>query len=450
MLVYASFLSLLKTVMHKDERKLAIQGGPQSVRTDPGDLFTWPIITTEDEQAVLAVLRQGKMSGTEITKQFEQEFAAWIGAKYALGYCNGTASLHAAMWACGVGAGDEIICPGMTYWASALPALSLGAAVNFADIEPQTLCLDPTDIEHRICERTKAIVVVHYAGYPCDMDRIMPLAEKYHLYVIEDVSHAQGSLYKGRQCGTIGQIGAMSMMAGKSFPAGEAGMIVTNDRRLYERCIAFGHYERTGGPSRFNPPDNQITDPQLAQYAGVPLGGYKHRMNQTCSAMGRVQLKYYPDRMQTIQTAMNYFWDLLEDVPGIAPHRPLHNSGSTMGGWYYPQGLYRSEELGGLACEQFCEAVRAEGVSQCYPGGNDPLHLHPVFHTADIFNMGQPTMIAFGQRDVRQSRGSLPISEQIHEICLAIPWFKQFQPDRIKEYAAAFRKVAEQSCQLLS
>jgi dTDP-4-amino-4,6-dideoxygalactose transaminase len=166
--------------------------------------------------------------------------------------------------------------------------------------------------------------------------------------------------------------------------------------------------------------------------------------------MGRVQLKYYPDRMQTIQTAMNYFWDLLEDVPGIAPHRPLHNSGSTMGGWYYPQGLYRSEELGGLACEQFCEAVRAEGVSQCYPGGNDPLHLHPVFHTADIFNMGQPTMIAFGQRDVRQSRGSLPISEQIHEICLAIPWFKQFQPDRIKEYAAAFRKVAEQSCQLLS
>lgn len=435
--------------MQEKENRLAIQGGPKSITTDPGDLFIWPIVTAEDEQAVLDVLRQGKMSGTDITKQFEQEFAAWMGMKYALGYCNGTASLHAAMWACGVGAGDEIICPSMTYWASALPALSLGAAVNFADIDPDTLCLDSQDIEHRICEQTKAIVVVHYAGYPCDMERILPLAEKYQIKVIEDVSHAHGSLYQGKMCGTWGDIGAMSLMAGKSFATGEAGMIVTNDRRLYERCIAFGHYERTGGSSRFNPLDNQITDPQLAQYAGVPLGGYKHRMNQTCSAMGRVQLKYYPERMHTIQNAMNYFWDLLEDVPGIRSHRPPKNSRlMTMGGWYYPQGLYRSEELGGLPCEKFCEAVRAEGVANCYPGGNDPLHLHPVFHTADIFHTGKPTMIAFGQRDVRQGKGTLPVSERIHEISFSVPWFKQYRPESIAEYAAAFRKVAENSHQL--
>lgn len=433
--------------MKENKHKLSIHGGPKSMTNDSGDLLTWPIVTEEDEQAVLDVLRQGKMSGTDITKKFEQEFAAWIGMKYALGYCNGTASLHAAMWACGVGAGDEIICPSMTYWASALPALSLGAAVNFADIDPETLCLDPQDIEHRICEKTKAIVVVHYAGYPCDMERILLLAEKYQIKVIEDVSHAHGSLYQGRMCGTLGDIGAMSMMAGKSFAAGEAGMIVTNDRHLYERCIAFGHYERTGGSSRFNPLDTQITDPQLAQYAGVPIGGYKHRMNQTCSAMGRVQLKYYPERMKEIQKALHYFWDVLGHVPGIRPHRPPKNSGSTMGGWYYPQGLYRGEELGGLPCEKFCEAVRAEGVPACYPGGNDPLHLHPVFHTADIFNMGKPTMIAFGQRDVRQGQGTLPVSERIHAISFSVPWFKQYRPEIIEEYAEAFRKVAENSGQ---
>ncbi|PID57706.1 hypothetical protein CSB45_05590 [candidate division KSB3 bacterium] len=432
--------------MNEEHSRLALRGGSKHVRSDPGEMFTWPIVTEEDEQAVLDVLRQRKMSATDITKQFEREFAEWMGAAYALGTCNGSAGLLAAMWACGVGAGDEIICPSMTYWASALPALSLGAAVHFADIDPETLCLDPKDIEHRICEKTKAIVVVHYAGHPCDMDRILPIARKYGIKVIEDVSHAQGSLYKGRICGTLGDIGVMSLMTGKSFAVGEAGMSVTNDRHLYERCVAFGHYERTGAFSRFNPPDKQVTDPELAEYAGVPLGGCKHRMNQSCSAMGRVQLKYYPERINEIQKSLNYFWDLLEGLPGIKPHRPAKDLGrTTMGGWYYPQGLYRAEELGGLSCEKFCEAVRAEGVSNCYPGGNDPLHLHPVFHRADVFNMGKPTMLAFGQRDVRQGKGALPVSERIHEISVSIPWFKHYRSAIIEEYAGAFRKVVEKS-----
>ncbi|HOG51325.1 MAG TPA: DegT/DnrJ/EryC1/StrS family aminotransferase, partial [Lentisphaeria bacterium] len=182
-------------------QKLALFGGPKTITLPPGDIFTWPIITQEDEDAVLDVLRKRAMSGTELTKQFEAEFKAWNGTKYALGYCNGTAALHAALWACGVGPGDEIICPSITYWASAVPALSQGAAVNFADIDPETLCIDPNDIEHRICKRTKAIMVVHYAAYPADMDPIMAIARKHNIKVIEDVSHAQGALYKGRMCG---------------------------------------------------------------------------------------------------------------------------------------------------------------------------------------------------------------------------------------------------------
>jgi len=438
----------MKTLANK--QKLAIAGGPKAITREAGDIFHWPIVTKADENAVLDVLRHGTMSGTDITKRFEREFADWMGMKFALGYCNGTESLRAAMWACGLGAGDELICPSMTYWASCTAALGLGAAVNFAEILPDTLCIDPQDIAHRIGPRTKAIMVVHYCGYPCDMDPIMKLARKHKLKVIEDVSHAHGGLYKGKKVGTFGDIAAMSMMAGKSFAIGEAGMMVTNNRDLYERCVAYGHYERTGLPSNYNAVDRSIFNPALNHFAGLPLGGFKHRMNQTCSAMGRVQLQHYDRRITEIQSAMNRFWDLLDGVPGLRAHRTPPGGRSTMGGWYAARGLYRAGELGGLPCARFCEAVRAEGAAMCNPGANNPLHLHPVYHDADIFNQGQPTMIAFGQRDVRQGPGSLPVAESIHAISYSIPWFKHDRPAIIKAYAQAYRKVAEHADQLLA
>ena len=413
-----------------------------------GDALKWPIVTREDEEAVLDVLRRGAMSGTDITKLFEKEWGEWMGVKYALAYCNGTSSLHAALWACGVGAGDEVICPSMTYWASCASALSLGAAVNFADIDPLTLCVNPDDIEHRICPRTKAIVVVHYAGHPCDMDRIMPIARRHGVKVLEDVSHAHGSLYKGRKCGTIGDIAGMSMMAGKGFAVGEGGMMVTNDRSLYERCVAYGHYERTGAASRWSAAESYITDPELLPYAGLPMGGFKHRINQTCSAMGRVQLRYYPERIAEIQKAMNSFWSLLSGVSGLRAHK-ITSPDSTMGPWYFPQGLYFPEELGGLPVEKFVEAVAAEGVTGVGVGGNAPLHLHELFHSADIFRMGKPTMLSFGQRDVRQGPGTLPVAEAVKKRTIAIPWFKKDRPELIGQIAGAFRKVAENHRKLL-
>jgi dTDP-4-amino-4,6-dideoxygalactose transaminase len=418
-------------------------GSPSIPKAMDPVLFHWPIITPEDEQAVLDVLRSGTMSDNSISKQFEAEFAAWIGTRHALSFCNGTASLQASFWACGIGAGDEIICPSMTYWASASPALTLGATVNFADIEPDTLCIDPQDIEHRIGPRTKAIVVVHYAGYPCDMDRIMPIARRHGLKVIEDVSHAAGTRYKGRMAGTLGDIAAMSMMAGKSFAVGEGGMMVTNDRLLYERCVAFGCYERTGGPSRFARPGNEVNDPALRHYSGLPVGAVKHRINQICSAMGRVQLKYYDQRIAEIQRAMNRFFDALDGVPGIRPHRVGAGDGSTMGGWYNVRALYNADELGGLSLKRFCEAVTAEGVPGVFAGANFPLHTHPVFHHLDLFNQGRPTAIAFGQRDVRQGPGSLPVTERIADITFAVPWFKHDRPKEIQQCAQAIRKVVE-------
>jgi perosamine synthetase len=433
----------MNTVLDKQaiSQPLAINGGPKAMPQDyDWSHLNWPIITDEDEQAVLEVLRSRSMSATDITKLFEAEFAQWIGAEYALACCNGTAALLEAMWACGVGAGDEIICPSVTYWASAAPALQLGAAVNFADISPKSLCIDPNDIEHRIGPRTKAIVVVHYCGHPCDMDPIMDIARRHNVKVIEDVSHAHGALYKGRKCGTIGDIAAMSLMTGKGFAIGEGGMLVTNNRSLYEHAIAYGHYERTGAASRFNPADKQITDDGLSRFCGLPIGGVKHRLIQTASAMGRVQLKHFDARMREIQAAMNTFWDLLEGVPGIRAHRPA-DKGTTMGCWYYARGLFAQSELDEIDCAKFCEAVSAEGYKML-PGANKPLHLHPVFQEADIFRQGKPTMVAFGQRDVRQGPGSLPVAESINNIAFDVPWFKHNNPAAIVPVATALAKVA--------
>lgn len=429
------------------KEKLAILGGPKAITLPEGDAFTWPIITKEDEDAVLEVLRRGAMSGTEVTKKFEDDFKKWMGTEFALGYPSGTEALRGAMWACGLGLGDEIICPSITYWASCTPALSMGAAVNFAEIDPKTLCIDPNDIEHRICDKTKAIVVVHYAAYPADMDPIMDIARRHNVMVIEDASHAQGALYKGRKVGTIGDIGAMSIMSGKSLACGEGGILVTNNRLLYERCIAYGHYERTGLPSNYNPADRQITDAELAKFAGLPIGGYKHRMHQLSSAVGRVQLRHYPDRMAVIQKAMNYFWDLLEGVPGLDACRPPKDSNSTKGGWYAAKGLFDSKALGGLTCQKFCEAVTAEGC-RCDTGTNFPLHLHELYHTGDVLHTGKPSQLISG-RDLRMGPGTLPISESVKSFTFSIPWFKHYYEDLIEQYANAYRKVAEQADQLL-
>lgn len=420
---------------------LALFGGEKAVKTDNLEMTQWPIFTNEEEEAVLEVLHTRGMSGTDITKKFEKEFADWIGVKYALGFNNGTSSLMAAMYGVGVRKGDEIICPSVTYWASCTQAFALGATVVFANVQKDTLCVDPDDIERKITPRTKAIVVVHYLAHPCDMDRIMEIAKKHNIKVIEDLSHAQGGLYKGRRLGTIGDVAGISMMTGKSFAIGEGGMLITNDRSIYEHALALGTYERFT--------DAEITCEDLKKFTGLPLGGYKFRMHQMSSAVGRVQLKYYDERCAEIRKAMNYFWDLLEGVPGIRAHRVDESTGSNMAGFYAPHGIYVSEELGGLSVTRFCEAVRAEGVPDCFPGCNAALHTHALFQTADVYGDGTPTRVANSAEDVRKMDENLGPAEHIGAMIYAVPWLKKFIPEEIEEYANAFKKVAENYKELL-
>jgi len=421
--------------------KLALLGGTPVLKNyPPKELFAWPIITEEDEAAALEVIRNNKFSGTDITEKFQNEFAEWQGTEYALAFCNGTAALTASMFAIGLGMGDEIICTTKTYWASITQAANFGASAVFCNID-ENMSMDPDDLERCITPKTKAIMVVHYFAYPCDMDRIMAIAKKHNLLVIEDVSHAQGGMYKGKKLGTFGDVAAMSMMSSKSFAAGELGILVTNTRKYYERAIAFAHYERND--SRY------IKEcEELKPYSRIALGGLKGRANQLCTAMARVQLKYYDERCAEIRKAMNYFWDLLEGLPGIRAIRVDESTGSNMAGWYCPHGLYLPEELGGLSVKRFCEAVRAEVLGGiCWDGGNHCLHTHEFFKTFDLFNIGKPTRIAFADRDVREDDKELERSANL--CCFSVPWFKHFEKEWIELYAKAYRKVIENYEQLL-
>jgi dTDP-4-amino-4,6-dideoxygalactose transaminase len=335
------------------------------------------------------------------------------------------------MYGVGIGAGDEVVGPTMTYWASLLPCMTLNAVPIFADVDPTTLCIDPNDIRHRITDDTKAIVAVHQYGHPCDMDAIVEIANEHDLEVIEDVSHAHGGRFEGEKVGTIGDVGAMSLMSLKPLPCGEGGALVTDDREVYERALAFGHYRR----------HDEIESSDLAPYTGIPHGGQKHRMHQVSAAMGRVQLAEYPDRMQEIQRAMNYFWDLLADEPEIQPHRPDRNT-STMGGWYEPKGLYATDEVPGVSVDRFAEAVVAEG-SICSPGVDDLLHEHRLFDGRDIYGHGEPTRQAFARRPIIEDTGSYPTADGIHDRTFDVPWFKQYRPDTIEKHAMAYTKVLE-------
>ena len=174
---------------------LAINGGPQAVTLDQQQANMWPVIDEEVTEAVVAQLKTGKLSFSETILEFEREFADYHGSKYALAHNNGTASIHAALFALGIGPGDEIVTPATTFWGTYMPILSCQAVPVFCDIDPFTGCADPEDIERRISSRTKALIIVHYKGVPANMDAVLKLTKRHGISLVEDCSHAHGATY---------------------------------------------------------------------------------------------------------------------------------------------------------------------------------------------------------------------------------------------------------------
>ena len=210
---------------------LAIHGGRPTVAKQH---VPWPPVTAADRAAVKEVLDAGIFWGpfSAQVKGLQEEWAKYIGTKHCIATNSGTAALHVAVAAAGIGPGDEVITTALTFVASALAVLQQNAIPVFVDIDPDTFCLDPAKIESRITERTKAIIPVHLHGQPADMDEINAIARKHKLTVIEDACQAHGAFYKGRKVGTLGQMAAFSLNGSKNLPGGEGGLFNTDSDTL--------------------------------------------------------------------------------------------------------------------------------------------------------------------------------------------------------------------------
>jgi len=219
--------------------------------------------------------------GSGIINEFETNFKNFIGRKFSIATNNGTSALHSAYFALSLEKGDEVILPSYTWHATGLPALLLGAKPVFAEIEPKTLTMNPKSVERLITKNTKAIVAVHLWGNICDLDGLLSLKEKYNLKLVEDCSHAFGAEYNGKTIGSFGNVSCFSMQKTKAVKAGEGGVLVTDDREIYERALAFGQHGRL---------EKELTLPSLKKYSYTGLG-YKYRPHPLAIALANNSLQ---------------------------------------------------------------------------------------------------------------------------------------------------------------
>ena len=238
----------------------------------------------EEERKVLKVLRSRWLSTGPVTEKFEKAFSEYLGEGYAIAVSNGTAALHLALACLGLSEGDEVILPSLTFVATANAVLYVGAKPVFADIESiDNLNISPPEIERKVSRRTRAIMVMHYGGYPCEMESIMAIAKRHGLYVVEDAAHAPGAEYQGKKCGLIGDIGCFSFFSNKNLVTGEGGMVVTRNRAWAERVRRM----RSHGMEALSWDKYRG---HLSSY-DIQEVGYNYRTTEIQSTLGLVQLK---------------------------------------------------------------------------------------------------------------------------------------------------------------
>ena len=321
----------------------------------------------EEELAVVEVLRSRWLSMGSVTQALEKEFAAFLGARHCLAVTNATAALHMACLACGLGPGDEVIVPSLTFVASANAVRYTGATPVFADIESlDWLNISPASIEACLTERTRAILVVHYAGYSCDMPAILAIAKRHDLCVIEDSAHAIGSELNGRRLGTWGDIGCFSFFSNKNMTTGEGGMLATDDdwladhlRLLRSHGMTSLSWDRHHG--------------HAFSYDVVDLG-FNYRIDEMRAALGRAQLKKLPAGNGRRERLTLLYRELLAElVPSI--HIPFQAARGT--GSYHIMPVLLPDGSDRFA---FMEGMKAQGIQTSihYP----PVHRFQIYRDA--------------------------------------------------------------------
>jgi len=328
----------------KNAGKLAILGG-EPVRKNK----SWPRWPYWDDGVVDSIVKTTKsriwcriQSKTGTVPTLEKKFAELIGAKLCVATGSGTQALHTCVEALGIGPGDEVITSPYTDPGTIASILSARALPVLADLDRESFQLDPSDVERRITENTKAIMPVHMMGQPCDMDSIMAIAKKHNLKVIEDAAQAHLAEHRGRKLGTIGDVGCFSFQSSKTIACGEGGAIVGNDQELMDKCYTVHNH----GTSR-----RGFTE----------VAGPKYRMNEFEAAALLGQWPGIIDRFKRRNENAAHLTSRLKDVPGILPQKLYDGTNSSS--WYLYAMSYRKEHFNGADRSKFLKAVAAEGVS---------------------------------------------------------------------------------------
>lgn len=413
--------------------QLAIFGGSPAVTAQhPHEV--WPPAAHPDELARISHQRnedigiRGNAGPIGELEDLVRETLA-PGRRHVVAYNSGTSALLAAYMALGIHEGDEVIAPVLTYHAAASPARSLGATVVLADIESATRGIDPVAARRLVTDRTKAIVVVHQWGHSADLAGLRKLAADFGIALIEDCSHAHGSLYEGRPVGTFGDIGVFSMQSNKAAFAGEGGVLVTDDQELADRAILAGHYRDR---SKADVQDEQLHDFWESGF------GLKLRMSPFNAIVGIESLRAFPDRVAQRQEALAYFNEgiaaggLLEPVDAPDP--------KALGAWYGFKPIPAERTRSHLDRATLVRLLRAEGVEVDAPSGRLLARL-PLFRGtgvvwADPYEVPAPKTEAEYQRD-------FPVGYFVEQQALSLPTFYRWPEDKavIDQYLVAFEKV---------
>jgi perosamine synthetase len=390
--------------------KLAINGG-SPVRTN---LFpAYNTIGVEEKRVVDTVLESGNLSqflgafsedfyGGPNVKAFELAWTDLLSVKHGISVNSNTSGLFTAMGAIGIQPGDEVIVSPYTMSASAIAPLIYGGVPVFADIDPNTFCMDPKSIEENITSKTKAILVVHIFGHPADMDAIMGIAKKHNLYVVEDCAQAPLGKYKGKNVGTIGDIGIFSLNYHKHIHTGEGGIITTNNDELADRCqMIRNHAENVVGPREIKDLTNLI--------------GYNYRMTEIECAIGIEQLKKLPNLIHQRLENVTLFNDFISKFPAFEIH-PKMDSGSVHTYYVYP--IKFKKEIAGIGRDTFVKALDAEIPTAILretgplvgAGYVKPLYLLPIFQQKAAWAFHP----AFQNADRNYGLGLCPVTERMH------------------------------------
>jgi dTDP-4-amino-4,6-dideoxygalactose transaminase len=417
---------------------LALNGGPKAI-TRTAELAAasrWPVYAEEEQQAVVAAMRSDNVYAD--TTKFEEEFAAYHGARYALAHCNGSSSIHAAYFAVGVQPGDEVITSPYTWHLQAGQILALHALPVFCDINPRSACIEPEEIRRNITPRTRAIVVVHPFGAVSPMDEIMAIAREHNIPVIEDCSHAHGATYKGQKVGTFGDIGCFSLQASKLMNAIEGGILITNSERYYARACALAHYDYL--PKLSLEEYRRFHDPTKEQ--APACFGFKYRINPLASAIARVQLSHLDEWNARRRRNMGYLTQRIAEV-GRDVLLPPYESPDMVRTWLNYICIYTPERTG-VPRETFLKALQAEGLPAT--GGRQgylPIYWNPLYEErVGIWGEGDPFDAPWVKEKIEYKRGLCPVTETLWRQCIGLPMLHwETRRELLDEIAYAIEKV---------